>query len=444
MRRLRYGSHAWQRYLMSLPRAGRVDPRVDKAVAAIVRAVRREGDRALIRLTARFDGVRLGRGQLRVPAAEIRRIARRTDPELVAALRAMAARIEAFHRPQKGRDRRLRLGDGTLLEELVRPLDSVGLYVPGGAGAYPSSVLMNAIPARVAGVPRIVVVTPPRALEANAAVAAALTIAGLEDDVYRIGGAQAVAALAYGTASVPAVSKIVGPGNAYVAAAKREVRGSVEIDRDAGPSEVVILADETADPGWVAVDLLAQAEHGTGREVVALVTPSAALAAAIPRLLELGVGSAANRGATRRALRRHGAVVLVRDLEQGVAAVNALAPEHVELQVRGASGWARRITAGAVFVGRYAPVAVGDYGIGPNHVLPTGGSARFASPLSVRDFERRQSQVRMTRQGLLRVGPGIARVARAEGFAAHALSVLVRFEPHPLFPRGGEGPGVRG
>lgn len=396
-------------------------------MAGILRSVRREGDRALVRLTARFDGVSLRPSQLRVPASEIRRIARRADQDLVQALRSMAARIEAFHRPQKGRGLRVRLGDGSLLEEQVRPLDSVGLYVPGGAGAYPSSVLMNAIPARVAGVPRIVVVTPPRALEASSAVAAALLIAGLEQNVYRVGGAQAVAALAYGTATVPAVSKIVGPGNAYVAAAKRLVRGSVEIDHEAGPSEVVILADETANAGWVAVDLLAQAEHGSGREVVALITPSPALARETERRVALGLGSAANGIATRRALRRHGAVVLVSDLDEGVAAVNALAPEHVELQVRNAPTLARRITAGAVFVGHYAPVAVGDYGIGPNHVLPTGGSARFASPLSVRDFERRQSHVRMTREGLRRVAPGIARVARAEGFAAHALSVLARF-----------------
>jgi histidinol dehydrogenase len=438
VKRLRFGTPGWRRYVTSLPRSGRADPRVDRVVAAVLRAVRQDGDRALIRLTARFDGVQLAPGQLRVPATEIRRIARRADPELVAALRAMAVRIEVFHRPQKGRDRRLRLRDGTLLEEIVRPLDSVGLYVPGGAGAYPSSVLMNAIPAQVAGVPRIVVVTPPRALQANPAVAAALVIAGLEDSVYRIGGAQAVAALAYGTRSIPAVSKIVGPGNVYVAAAKREVRGRVEIDREAGPSEVVILADETADAGWVAVDLLAQAEHGSGREVVALVTPSAALAEAVSRRVASGVGSAANRRATQRALRRHGAVVLVRDLEQGAAAVNALAPEHVELHVRGASSWARRITAGAVFVGPYAPAAVGDYGIGPNHVLPTGGSARFASPLSVRDFERRQSHVYMTRQGLRRVGPGIARVAHAEGFAAHAQSVRIRYERRPTLASGGD------
>jgi histidinol dehydrogenase len=428
VRRLRFGTAAWRRYLASLPRAGRSDPRVERAVASILDSVRREGDGALVRLTARFDRVRLTPARLRVPPSEVRRIARRADPELAAALRRMAARIEAYHRPQKGRTLTLRLADGSSLEERVHPLDSVGLYVPGGAGAYPSSVLMNAIPARVAGVPRLAVVTPPRTLEANPAVAAALVIAGLEGGVYRVGGAQAIAALAYGTASIQPVCKIVGPGNAYVAAAKRQVRGQVEIDRDAGPSEVVVLADESADPAWVAVDLLAQAEHGSGDELAVLVTPSAALAERALGLLARGVASAANGAATRRALRVRGAVVRVRDLEEGVAAVNALAPEHAQVMTRGAGALARRITAGAVFVGHYAPVAVGDYGIGPNHVLPTGGSARFASPLSVRDFERRQTSVRLTRAGLRRAAPGIVSVARAEGFEAHALSVLARME----------------
>jgi histidinol dehydrogenase len=428
VKRLRFGTAAWRGYLASLPRAGRSDARVERAVAAILESVRREGDRALVRLTARFDGVRLTSAELRVPGAEVRRLARRADPELTEALRRMAARIEAYHRPQKGRSLRMRLAGGSWLEERVLPLDSAGLYVPGGAGAYPSSVLMTAIPARVAGVPRIAVVTPPRTLETNPGVAAALVIAGLEGAVYRVGGAQAIAALAYGTASVPAVAKIVGPGNAYVAAAKRQVRGVVEIDRDAGPSEVVVLADDSADPRWVAMDLLAQAEHGSGDELAVLVTPSATLAGQALRLLARGLGAAANGAATRRALRARGAVVMVRDLEQGVAAVNALAPEHAQVMTRGAASLARRITAGAVFVGHYAPVAVGDYGIGPNHVLPTGGAARFASPLSVRDFERRQSAVHLTRAGLRRAGPGIVSVARAEGFAAHALSVLARMQ----------------
>jgi histidinol dehydrogenase len=249
---------------------------------------------------------------------------------------------------------------------------------------------------------------------------------GLEGSVYRVGGAQAVAALAYGTESVPAVAKIVGPGNAYVAAAKRLVRGVVEIDNEAGPSEVVVLADDTADASEVAIDLLAQAEHGSGDETAVLVTTSATLADQVEWSVAEAVGRASNVAATRRALRRHGAIVLVRNLDAGVAAVNRLAPEHAEVHTRRATTLARRIVAGAVFAGRYSPVAVGDYGIGPNHVLPTSGAARSASPLSVRDFERRQSLVTMTRAGLARVAEDIARVASAEGFEAHGASVMAR------------------
>jgi histidinol dehydrogenase len=227
---------------------------------------------------------------------------------------------------------------------------------------------------------------------------------------------------------VPAVAKIVGPGNAYVAAAKRQVRGAVEVDTDAGPSEVVILADETADAGWVAVDLLAQAEHGSGEETVVLVTPSEPLALEVQRLVSVGVGSVANAASARQALRRHGAVVKVKDLAEGVAAVNALAPEHAEIITARAEVVSRGVVAGAVFVGPHAPVAVGDYGIGPNHVLPTGGAARATSPLSVRDFQRRQSRVRMSRAGLRRVAEGVVQVALAEGFRGHAQSVLTRFE----------------
>jgi histidinol dehydrogenase len=372
--------------------------------------------------------VRLLPRQLRVPPREIAALAREADPRVVAALRAMARRIEAFHRRQLQPGFRLALADGSVLEEVVRPIASAGLYVPGGAGAYPSSVLMNAIPARVAGVKRLVVVTPPRTLEENPAVAAAILVARVEERVFRVGGAQAIAALAYGTRSVPAVDKIVGPGNAYVAAAKRLVRGQVEIDSEAGPSEVAILADATADPGWVAADLLAQAEHGSGDETVVLVTPSRELAAEVLRLVADGVSFVANAAKARRALARNGAVVLVKDLEGGVAAVNALAPEHVEVMTRNAPRVARGIVGGAVFVGPHAPVAVGDYGVGPNHVLPTGGAARFASPLSVRDFQRRQSVVTMTRAGLARVAEDVVRVAAAEGFRGHAQSVLTRFE----------------
>jgi histidinol dehydrogenase len=287
---------------------------------------------------------------------------------------------------------------------------------------------MNAIPAKVAGVARLVLVTPPRTLETNPAVAAAIVVAGVEEHVYRLGGAQAIAALAYGTRTVPAVDKIVGPGNAYVAAAKRLVRGKVEIDSEAGPSEVAILADDSADAGLVAADLLAQAEHGSGDETVVLVTTSRELAEEASRLLAEGISTVANAARARRALARNAAAILVSDLESGIAAVNELAPEHVEVMTRDAARLAKRIVAGAVFVGPFSPVAVGDYGVGPNHVLPTGGAARFSSPLSVRDFERRQSVVSLTRAGLVRITEDVVRVAMAEGFPGHAQSVLARFE----------------
>ena len=433
MRILRYGSAAWRGYLGERTGSGARRPAVERAVARVVRAVRREGDRALVRFTHRFDGVRLRPSALRVPVKEVHALARRADAEVVAALRRMARRIEAYHRVQKGRGFVRRLPDGSVLEEVVRPLDSAGLYVPGGAGAYPSSVLMIAIPARVAGVPRLAVMTPPRTLEASPVVAAALCLVGLEDSVFRVGGAQAVAALAFGTETVPAVSKIVGPGNAFVAEAKRQVRGRVEIDSEAGPSEVVVLADDTADAGYVAADLLAQAEHGSGDETVVLVTPSATLAAETVRLVGEGRSGVANRDATGRALARRGAVVLVPSLERGIAAVNALAPEHAEVMTRNAAVVARRIVAGAVFVGEFSPVAVGDYGIGPNHVLPTGGAARFASPLSVRDFERRQSLVNLRPRGLGGIAGDVVALARAEGFPGHAMSVMTRFAGRSTF-----------
>ncbi len=428
MRTLAYRGRAHARWLARLPRSSAPRREVLRAAEAIVRAVEREGDAALVRLTARLDGVSLAASRLHVRPSEIRALASRADRELVAALRRMAAQIERFHARQLAPGFRETLADGSRLEEVVRPLASAGLYVPGGAGAYPSSVLMNAIPARVAGVGRLVLATPPRTLESSPALAAAILVAGVEEEVYRIGGAQSIAALAFGTRSVPAVDKIVGPGNAYVAAAKRLVRGRVEIDSEAGPSEVAILADDSADAGLVAADLLAQAEHGSGEETVVLVTPSPALAAEVGRLVAAGTASVANAGRARRALARNGAVILVEDLAQGVRAVNELAPEHVELMARGAARLARQIVAGAVFVGPWSPVAVGDSGIGPNHVLPTGGAARFASPLSVRDFQRRQSVAALTREGLARVSEDVVRLALAEGFRGHAQSVLARFE----------------
>lgn len=428
MRRLRYGTAAWRRWFAALPRGDARRPEVERVVARILGDVAREGDRAVVRWTRRLDRVSLRPSELRVPPAEVRGLAARADRTVKSALRGMAGRIESFHAPQKTDGFRLRTSDGSRLEEVVTPLDSVALYVPGGRGAYPSSVLMNAIPARVAGVARIAVVTPPRALEASPSVAAALVLMGLEGEVYRIGGAQAIGAVAYGTDAVRPVAKVVGPGNAYVAAAKRQVSGRIGVDQEAGPSEVAILADDTADPGWLAADLLAQAEHGSGDETAVLITPSADLAAEVKRLVNGGRTSVANPESTARALARYAAVVLVSDVEEGIAAVNVIAPEHVEVMTRSAESVARRVIAGAVFVGPYAPVAVGDYGVGPNHVLPTGGSARYGSPLSVRDFQRRHSRVFLTRTGLARVTSEVVAVAMSEGFRGHAQSVLTRWE----------------
>src|SRR5512145_3053694 len=426
MKTLKYGTQACQAFLEGRTRTAGPSPAVEKAVGAIVEAVRREGDRALVRLTAKHDDVRLTKADIRVERSEVRSLAARADRDLVTALRRMAGRIEAYHRRQLDSGFSMRLPDGSTYAELVRPIASAGLYVPGGAGAYPSSVLMNAIPARVAGVPRLAVATPPRTLETNPAVAAALVIAGVEDEVYRIGGAQAIAALALGTETVKPVHTIVGPGNAFVACAKRAVRGLVAIDSEAGPSEVAILADGSADAGYVAVDLLAQAEHGSGDESVVLVTTDAALAAEVLRLVDEGLGVAANRKATAKALASRSAVLLVRSLDEGVEVMNILAAEHAEVLTRDARRVAERIVAGAVFVGSFSPVAVGDYGVGPNHVLPTAGAARFASPLSVRDFLRRQSLVELSPKGLRRVADDVVRVAMAEGFTAHAQSVLTR------------------
>ncbi len=424
MRTIRFGSAEWPAFRAARHAGGDPRPSVRRAVAAMLADVRARGDAALVELTAQHDGMLLKPSELRIPREEIAEQSKRAAPKVVAALREMAKRIERYHRKQVSKGFKLRLPGGGVIEERVLPLPAVGLYVPGGAGAYPSSVLMNAIPARVAGVPRIVVVTPPRMVSANPAIAVALQIAGVTDDVYRIGGAQAVAALAFGTATVPAVTKIVGPGNAWVAEAKRQVRGLVEIDNDAGPSEVAILADDSADPELVAADLLAQAEHGSGDETVVLVTPSQKLAVLV--LARLSAGKVSNPESTRRALQRNGAVVLVGSMDEGVEAVNALAPEHVQVMARNEARLARRVIGGAVFVGPSTPVAVGDYGVGPNHVLPTGGSARFSSPLSVHDFQRRQPEVRLTPRSVRRVLEGMATVADAEDFAGHARSLRLR------------------
>lgn len=406
-------------------RAVSLDEELMRTVSEIVEEVRARGDAALLDYTARFDGVRLKASELRVTASALKESAARADVSLLEALRASISNIRAFHERERLESWEMDAGRGVRLGQRVTPVESAGLYVPGGTASYPSSVVMNVVPAQVAGVGRIVVVTPPRTLSETPAVAAALLELGVEE-IYTVGGAQAVAALAFGTESVPRVDKITGPGNRYVAAAKKLVFGAVGIDSIAGPSEVVVLADETARADFVAADLLAQAEHGEDASAV-LVTTSKELARRVSVEVERQARTLPRQKIVWRSLADYGALFVVEDIGEACAVVNELAPEHLEIIVRDEDEAAARVRhAGAIFFGPYTPEAVGDYFAGPNHVLPTGGAARFSSALGVNDFVRRTSIVRYTREELNRTAHSIATLARAEGLDAHARSALIR------------------
>jgi len=402
--------------------------RADAVARSIVDAVRRRGDRALLEYTRRFDGVALTPASLQVPADALRAAERALSPSVRAALRLAARRIRAFHARQRQTSWRYRDASGLLLGQQVIPLQRVGVYVPGGHAAYPSSVLMNVIPARVAGVDEVVMVSPAGRDGHAPAVLAAARIAGVSA-VYRVGGAQAVAALAYGTRTIPRVDKIVGPGNAFVQAAKRQVYGQVDIDSTAGPSEVLVIADATAKAAWVAADLLAQAEHGSGDECALLLTPSRRLAVAVQAEIARQLPALPRRADIARVLRRRSAVVVVRHLDEAVELAEQVAPEHLELLVRDPARLTARFrNAGAIFQGPYAPAPLGDYVAGPNHVLPTGGSARFFSPLGTYDFVKRTSVVGGSAAALRRLGPTVETLAALEGYQAHAAAIRVRFE----------------
>jgi histidinol dehydrogenase len=412
--------------LRSLPSAHA--GRAEEVARQIVEKVRKEGDRALLAYTRKFDGVRLSAKTLRVDDAALRAATDSLRPKERAALRHAARRIRAFHQRQRQGSWRFRDATGLVLGQQITPLARVGVYVPGGHAAYPSSVLMNVIPARVAGVEEVIMVSPAGADGYSPAVLAAAHIAGA-NAVYRIGGAQAVAALAYGTQTVPRVVKIVGPGNAFVQAAKRHVYGQVDIDSTAGPSEVVVIADTSAEPAYVAADLLAQAEHGSGDECAVLLTPSRRLAEAVLIQIDAQLPSLPRRADIVRVLRRRGALVVVRNLDEAVQLAEQVAPEHLELLVRRPQALASRLrNAGAIFLGPYAPAPLGDYAAGPNHVLPTGGSARFFSPLGVYDFVKRTSIVGASRRGLMALAPTIETLATMEGYAAHANAIRLRSE----------------
>ncbi|MBS3648463.1 histidinol dehydrogenase [Pseudaminobacter sp. 19-2017] len=405
-------------------------PDVEAAVREIITAVRERGDAALLDYTLRFDRADLTQSCLAVTRAEIEHAYVEADPTTVEALKFARDRILAHHSRQRPADDRYADPIGVELGTRWTPIESVGLYVPGGTAAYPSSVLMNAVPASVAGVPRLVMVVPPSGGTINPLVLVAADIAGV-DEIYRIGGAQAVAALAYGTESIRPVAKIVGPGNAYVAAAKREVFGTVGIDMIAGPSEVLVIADAANDPDWIAADLLAQAEHDSAAQSI-LITDDAAFGQAVSAAVERQLAMLPRAETAAASWRDFGAIILVSSLDEAVPLANRIAAEHVELAFDGAEAFLQKLNnAGSVFLGRYTPEVIGDYVGGTNHVLPTARSARFSSGLSVLDFMKRSSILKLGPEQLRALAPAAIRLAQAEGLDAHARSVSIRLNGLP-------------
>ncbi|MBL0386945.1 histidinol dehydrogenase [Tumebacillus sp. ITR2] len=395
-------------------------------VKEILANVQSEGDAAVRSYTARFDGVELD--DFRIPEALYQEAYSQVTEEFLEALRAAIANIRRYHEAQKRPSWMLPDEEGSVLGQIIRPLKRVGVYVPGGRAAYPSSVLMNVIPAQVAGVPQIVLVTPPdREGNLNPGVLVAIKELGITE-AYRIGGAQAVGALAYGTETIGAVDKIVGPGNIYVALAKQAVFGQVAIDMIAGPSEILVIADDSADPDYVAADMLSQAEHDPMAAAIC-VTPSADLAGLVAKSLAEQLEKLPRREIAEESLRNYGSIVVTKNLDEAIALSNRLAPEHLELMIEDANSYLGRIeNAGAIFLGRYSSEPVGDYFAGPNHVLPTSGTARFSSPLNVDDFVKKSSVIQYGKQALFNHGDKIITLAESEGLQAHANAIRIRLE----------------
>ena len=397
---------------------------VESTVSGIVEDIRKRGDEALIEYTLRFDGAALD--SLRVSQEEIDAALAQVDKEMIGVLQRAAENIRAFHTRQVRNSFILNDKPGVVMGQKVVPIERVGLYVPGGTAAYPSTVLMDAIPAKIAGCGKIVMTTPAgRDGKIRPVILAAASVAGV-DEIYKIGGAQAIAALAYGTQSVPRVDKIVGPGNAYVAEAKRQVYGQVSIDMIAGPSEILIVADGAANPAHVAADMLSQAEHDKMATAV-LVTPSMALAQGVAAELEKQLPLLEREDIARASIENNGKIIISGDLKEAIDASNRLAPEHLELCVDDPFDYLDQVkNAGSIFLGRHCPEALGDYFAGPNHTLPTGGTARFSSPLSVDDFVKKMQYTYFTGGALQSVAQDVARFAREEGLTGHARSVLIR------------------
>jgi len=411
-----------------LDRAQQLDAKVEDVVREVIGAVRARGDDALLDYTARFDRwTPVSAAALEIPQTLLAQAVQNIPAEQRTALEQAAARVRRYHERQKIDSWSYTEADGTLLGQQVTALDRVGLYVPGGKAAYPSSVLMNAIPAKVAGVSELIMVVPTPEGQLNDLVLAAAHIAGV-DRVFRVGGAQAVAALAYGTHSVPRVDKIVGPGNIYVATAKRMVFGQVDIDMIAGPSEIVVVCDGKTDAAWVAMDLFSQAEHDEDAQSI-LISPDIAFLAKVKTEMERLLQDIPRAAIIRASLEGRGALIAVRDLDEAAVLVNEIAPEHLELSIEEPFALAKKIRhAGAIFLGRYTAEAVGDYCAGPNHVLPTSGTARFSSPLGVYDFQKRTSLIQCSAQGASDLGKIASVLARGEGLTAHARSAEYRIK----------------
>ena len=406
------------------------DDDVGKTVSDILAAVRRDGDAAVLKFTEQFDRVRLTPQEMRVPLAEIAAARASCAEDVLAALTMAHTRITEFHRRQIPADIDYVDASGVRLGGRWRPVAAAGLYVPGGTAAYPSSVLMNAVPAQVAGVERIVMVVPAPDGVLNPLVLAAAELAGVSE-IYRIGGAQAVGALAYGTETIAPVDKIVGPGNAYVAAAKRQVFGTVGIDMIAGPSEILVVADGDSNPAWIAADLLSQAEHDRAAQSI-LITDDGVFADAVAAAVDGHLSNLPRADIARASWQQYGAIILVPTIADAIPLIDRIAPEHLELACRDAEALADKVrNAGAIFIGAYTPEVIGDYVAGPNHVLPTGRTSRFSSGLSVLDFLKRSSLVSCSVEGLRAIGPAAVTLANAEGLQAHALSVKIRLNDGP-------------
>jgi len=395
-------------------------PEIAKKVRKILDAVRRQGDRALIRFTKQFDG----HEKIKIPPSIVKKYADRADKDVVKALSLSAKRIKRFHEKQKESSWSFK-EDGIRLGQMIRPLERVGVYVPGGKAAYPSTVLMNVIPAQVAGVKEIALTVPTPDGEINPYVMASIRLLGIKE-VYCVGGAQAVAALTYGTETIKKVDKIVGPGNIYVATAKKIVFGEVDIDMIAGPSEILVIADHTAPPEFVAADLLSQAEHDELASPV-LITDSNALAQAVREQLKVQLSALKRKDIARESLKKYGAIIVVKNISDAMEISNRIAPEHLEVMTQAPQKLIPKImNAGAVFVGRWTPEPLGDYSAGPNHTLPTGGTARWASPLGVYDFIKRTSLLEFTKKGFLTLAETVETIADIEGLGAHANAVRIR------------------